>query len=316
MFSSHSRRRSGSSVFRPSVSLVTSTLLAFRTTSSSTKIGAATRSASAIASDGRESTVISDSPTRTWSTAKKVFSLRSFTTILLTWASSASRMFFMRSWVIGRGVAIFSSSSEIALASKIPTQIGSDRLSSSSRRMMIGMLDSGSSASPRTFISTSMRSLLDQRPAQTVWHRLGDADAHEIADADPTPAVEVDHAVASRAARQLARIAPGGAVDHHFQLASLESAVLRRPHPLGHLKDTRVAVRFHVLGELGRHGGGRCARSARIAEGEDAVEAHALDHVGRLREVLLRSEEHTSELQSHSDLVCRLLLEKKKKHTT
>ena len=30
-------------------------------------------------------------------------------------------------------------------------------------------------------------------------------------------------------------------------------------------------------------------------------------------EILLRSEEHTSELQSHSDLVCRLLLEKKKK---
>src|SRR5437588_4662518 len=29
----------------------------------------------------------------------------------------------------------------------------------------------------------------------------------------------------------------------------------------------------------------------------------------------VRSEEHTSELQSHSDLVCRLLLEKKKKMT-
>src|SRR5437588_10446819 len=28
-----------------------------------------------------------------------------------------------------------------------------------------------------------------------------------------------------------------------------------------------------------------------------------------------RSEEHTSELQSHSDLVCRLLLEKKKKNS-
>src|SRR5438132_2751223 len=28
-----------------------------------------------------------------------------------------------------------------------------------------------------------------------------------------------------------------------------------------------------------------------------------------------RSEEHTSELQSHSDLVCRLLLEKKKQRT-
>src|SRR2546430_10403480 len=31
-------------------------------------------------------------------------------------------------------------------------------------------------------------------------------------------------------------------------------------------------------------------------------------------ELSLRSEEHTSELQSQSNLVCRLLLEKKKKH--
>src|SRR5438034_6397877 len=35
-----------------------------------------------------------------------------------------------------------------------------------------------------------------------------------------------------------------------------------------------------------------------------------LPGIGR---ALARSEEHTSELQSHSDLVCRLLLEKKKK---
>src|SRR5437588_4656487 len=44
-------------------------------------------------------------------------------------------------------------------------------------------------------------------------------------------------------------------------------------------------------------GSGRGARPARPGRG------------GRPR----RSEEHTSELQSHSDLVCRLLLEKKKK---
>src|SRR2546430_9001475 len=31
---------------------------------------------------------------------------------------------------------------------------------------------------------------------------------------------------------------------------------------------------------------------------------------------MLRSEEHTSELQSQSNLVCRLLLEKKKQHHT
>src|SRR5438132_5016380 len=45
-----------------------------------------------------------------------------------------------------------------------------------------------------------------------------------------------------------------------------------------------------------------------------------LGHTGSERALLIgpepRSEEHTSELQSHSDLVCRLLLEKKKKHKT
>src|SRR5260221_4621809 len=38
-----------------------------------------------------------------------------------------------------------------------------------------------------------------------------------------------------------------------------------------------------------------------------------LDLADPARPVEVRSEEHTSELQSHSDLVCRLLLEKKKK---
>src|SRR5690606_30712434 len=42
---------------------------------------------------------------------------------------------------------------------------------------------------------------------------------------------------------------------------------------------------------------------------EDDVE-HARRHAGLLEE--LRSEEHTSELQSRENLVCRLLLEKKK----
>src|SRR2546428_4451426 len=36
--------------------------------------------------------------------------------------------------------------------------------------------------------------------------------------------------------------------------------------------------------------------------------------IGRKGHVVVRSEEHTSELQSRSDLVCRLLLEKKKTH--
>src|SRR5947207_7254522 len=43
-----------------------------------------------------------------------------------------------------------------------------------------------------------------------------------------------------------------------------------------------------------------------LLHGRRAAADRALDVV------LHRSEEHTSELQSHSDLVCRLLLEKKK----
>src|SRR5260370_9970464 len=40
------------------------------------------------------------------------------------------------------------------------------------------------------------------------------------------------------------------------------------------------------------------------------------DHIEEHRHQLVqRSEEHTSELQSHLNLVCRLLLEKKKKQT-
>src|SRR5260221_8787285 len=39
---------------------------------------------------------------------------------------------------------------------------------------------------------------------------------------------------------------------------------------------------------------------------------HNLGNHQPLLKSIYRSEEHTSELQSHSDLVCRLLLEKKK----
>src|SRR5438132_4094706 len=41
------------------------------------------------------------------------------------------------------------------------------------------------------------------------------------------------------------------------------------------------------------------------------VTADGLEHTFALNHLAPRSEEHTSELQSHSELVCRLLLEKK-----
>src|SRR5260221_6947151 len=52
-------------------------------------------------------------------------------------------------------------------------------------------------------------------------------------------------------------------------------------------------------------------RSRHLAVLRRGVWGAARHPVGRARDQP-RSEEHTSELQSHSDLVCRLLLEKKK----
>src|SRR2546421_2302504 len=57
-------------------------------------------------------------------------------------------------------------------------------------------------------------------------------------------------------------------------------------------------------------------RSPRRLDGQvrqDGAGLGARRHLLRVRRAARRSEEHTSELQSRSDLVCRLLLEKKKK---
>src|SRR5260221_9666120 len=52
--------------------------------------------------------------------------------------------------------------------------------------------------------------------------------------------------------------------------------------------------------------------TAPVRADRDAVECAGDDRVRSFGfERALRSEEHTSELQSHSDIVCRLLLEKK-----
>src|SRR2546430_7664870 len=74
-------------------------------------------------------------------------------------------------------------------------------------------------------------------------------------------------------------------------------AALARPG--GSPVDRRVASRWRSLGRIGR---------LRVSRDPDRPAAG----VGP-RRLPLRSEEHTSELQSQSNLVCRLLLEKKKK---
>src|SRR5437667_9074575 len=64
-------------------------------------------------------------------------------------------------------------------------------------------------------------------------------------------------------------------------------------------------------------------RSGGAARGDAGTDRHGgrpesstVCDLHRFRDAKPRSEEHTSELQSHHDLVCRLLLEKKKKQVT
>src|SRR5436190_18524602 len=80
--------------------------------------------------------------------------------------------------------------------------------------------------------------------------------------------------------------------------------MIRRP-PRSTLFPYTTLFRSHLVGDpVGdRPGRGAGVRDVGLAVRED-------DPPDRGRG---RSEEHTSELQSHSDLVCRLLLEKKKK---
>src|SRR5690349_22958390 len=54
-------------------------------------------------------------------------------------------------------------------------------------------------------------------------------------------------------------------------------------------------------------------RPERRPAGPKSKDRRAADPLPRCQARMVRSEEHTSELQSRRDLVCRLLLEKKKK---
>src|SRR5260370_24855209 len=76
-----------------------------------------------------------------------------------------------------------------------------------------------------------------------------------------------------------------------FPYTTLFRSVVGTPAPQG------------AVGFLGRHLGRPQGEGHSLA-GEGVVEARGIPHE--------RSEEHTSELQSHLNLVCRLLLEKKK----
>src|SRR2546430_8502870 len=86
-----------------------------------------------------------------------------------------------------------------------------------------------------------------------------------------------------------------------FPYTTLFRSVLDLPTP---------EFRRHRCGLLHGHALSACHRDRQETE-----QTRPLDPPQRVRAAQGRSEEHTSELQSQSNLVCRLLLEKKKTKT-
>src|SRR2546429_3079993 len=91
--------------------------------------------------------------------------------------------------------------------------------------------------------------------------------------------------------------------------------MIRRP-PRSTLFPYTTLFRSHML-----HAGQACAQLRQHGHAVDIAPGvvHAIDgdqRLGRDLAKTVRSEEHTSELQSRLHLVCRLLLEKKKSKTT
>src|SRR5690606_40873010 len=73
-------------------------------------------------------------------------------------------------------------------------------------------------------------------------------------------------------------------------------------------KVTRSILRYRQFKSIVR---GLCCHS--ISQKEDAQSQQNIPYIHNYILLFYRSEEHTSELQSRENLVCRLLLEKKKK---
>src|SRR2546422_10956683 len=125
---------------------------------------------------------------------------------------------------------------------------------------------------------------LDSTP--TVFHQLADG----LAALHVRMPQDLEHEVLGR---HVVRLLPA-----HYDLDGFRD---REPHVL---RDPRIEDRRRPHAE--RHAPDRA--------GVWGVGVRADDHHPRLGVPLERSEEHTSELQSRLHLVCRLLLEKKKKY--
>src|SRR6267378_5395917 len=85
---------------------------------------------------------------------------------------------------------------------------------------------------------------------------------------------------------------------------------LPRPCPTHRTASRMWVARAVIIADADEHGRIPNGGAAGVSRPAGSISHHRCARFGTQR---LRSEEHTSELQSRRDLVCRLLLEKKKK---
>src|SRR6266496_5918076 len=106
----------------------------------------------------------------------------------------------------------------------------------------------------------------------------------------------------------------GGISSLQLGLPLLWSAARRRGHTLADLAKWMCASPARLAGLDGRKGAIAPGRDADLVV-LDPDASFTVDPAALYHRHPVRSEEHTSELQSRRDLVCRLLLEKKKHNT-
>src|SRR2546428_4243325 len=138
-----------------------------------------------------------------------------------------------------------------------------------------------------------------------------------LADAVNLPEIRDESRSAPRTARFIPRVEPrllGARILHDLDVeVVVNRGVVYEPDPLPWIKETQGDFRIQNIVLVG-------GESSQLSyPGPSVVEAAEQIRSARPEMCLggitipsrLRSEEHTSELQSRSDLVCRLLLEKK-----
>src|SRR5206468_11429677 len=105
-----------------------------------------------------------------------------------------------------------------------------------------------------------------------------------------------------------------GPIYHHPQCRAALATHSPSPHSFFPMIRRPPRPTLFPYTTLFRSARARARRSTGAFSGSDGVAGTARPSSSKAscRDTTVRSEEHTSELQSRSDLVCRLLLEKKK----